>query len=236
MNLLEVRNKFVELSGRHDLVVDTVDAGANFFLQAGQNMIERLVGDLPESEGRLWTTISSGEYFVNFQQRCRMIFEVWANNSTARIPVVKKSWKDLKDLYNSPLSDITSKYPLYYCPAKLREIDATDQNATGVFFNNTLAVSADFRGIVIMPPADVDYDIEIFGKFLQNELLLNTDENFWTITYPEILIRAAMYQMELSYRGRQAVGRLLESLMMEISEIDKDSVEESSANFNQIIG
>ena len=239
MNLLEVRTQFVKITGRYDLVTDTSswdNNGADFFLQAGQNMIEKLVGDLPESEGRLWKTLTSSEYYVNFQQRCRMIFEVWANDDSDRVELERKSWPELKELYPSALADIDTGYPLYYCIAKLREIDATDKNATGVFFNSTLATSTNFRGIVIMPPVDTSYDIEVYGKFLQPELSSDDIENFWTLTYPEILIRAAMYQMELSYRGRQAVGRLLESLMLEISEIDKDAVEEATRNFNQIGG
>ena len=239
MNLLEVRTQFVKITGRYDLVTDTSswdDNGADFFLQAGQNMIEKLVGDLPESEGRLWKTITSGDYYVNFSQRCRMIFEVWANDDTDRVELERKSWQELKELYPTLLADIDTGYPLYYCIAKLREIDATDKNATGVFFNSSLAISTNFRGIVIMPPVDASYDIEVYGKFLQPELSGDTMENFWTLTYPEILIRAAMYQMELSYRGRQAVGRLLESLILEITEIDKDAVEEATRNFNQIGG
>ena len=239
MNLLEVRTQFVKITGRYDLVTDTSsweDNGADFFLQAGQNMIEKLVGDQPETEGRLWETLASGAYYVNFQQRCRMIFEVWANDTSDRVELTRKSWQELKELYPSPLADIDRGYPLYYCIAKLREIDATDKNATGVFFNSSLPTSTGFRGIVIMPPVDAAYDIEVYGKFLQPELSGDSLENFWTLTYPEILIRAAMYQMELSYRGRQAVGKLLESLMLEITEIDKDAVEEATRNFNQIGG
>ena len=237
MNLLGVRTQFVKISGRYDLITDTTswaDNGADFFLQAGQNLIERLVGDLPESEGRLWKTLTSSDYYVGFQKRCRMILNVWANNDENRIELERKSWKDLKELYSKTLSNIDNGCPLYYCPAKLREIDVTDQNATGEFFNYTISNSKDYRGIVIMPSVDTSYDIEIYGKFLQAELTSDNDENFWTITYPEILIRAAIYQTELTYRGRAAVSKLYESLMVELVEIDKDSIEESSHEFNTI--
>jgi len=237
MNLLEVRTQFVKISGRYDLITDTTswaDNGADFFLQAGQNLIEKLSGDLPESEGRLWDTITSGTYYVGFQKRCRMIFDVWANNDENRIELKRKSWKDLKAMYTSTLANTDTGCPVYYCPAKLREIDATDQGATGEFFNYTLTNSKDFRGIVIMPPVDSSYDIEIYGKFLQSVLSSDDDENFWTITYPEILIRAAIYQTELSYRGRGAVAKLYEALLLDLIEIDKDTIEESSHEFNTI--
>ena len=239
MNLLEVRKMFVKLSGRYDLVVDTTDwedDGADYFLQSGQNMIEKLVGDLPESEGRLWKTLTSDDYYVGFQQRCRTILKVWANNSVGRVELEKVNWEELKTQYACPLAEISKGYPLYYCPAQMREIDATDKDATGTFFNYTSPTSSDYRGIVIMPPVDGAYDIEVFGKFLQPVLGSDTQENFWTITYPEILIRAAMYQNELMYRGRSAMVKLYESLLLDISEIDKDAVAETVAEIDQIKG
>ena len=46
MNLLAIRTQFVEKSGRYDLVVDTtsyVDDGANFFIQAGQRLLDSIL-------------------------------------------------------------------------------------------------------------------------------------------------------------------------------------------------
>ena len=239
MNLLQVRQMFVKLSGRYDLIVDTtdwVDAGANFFLQAGQNMIDKMVGDLPESEGRIWNTVTSGSYYVGFQQRCRAIFSVWVNDSENRRELKKISWEEMKDLYASNISSVSTGTPTYFCPAKLREVDATGKNITGVFSNYSLPVSTDFRGIIIMPPTDTSYDIEILGKFMQPILDTDLQENFWTIIYPEILIRAAMYQNELLYRGKESTGKLFNSLMFDISEIEKDGIEETMHGVNQIEG
>jgi len=239
MNLLEVRKQFVKLSGRYDLVNNTddwVDNGANFFIQSGQNMIEKLVGELPESSGRIWKTIHVSEYYISFKNRCRTLAQVWANNAEGRTELTKISWDDMKDLYSSPLIEISSGRPLYYCPAKLREIDATDKNATGVFANFSLTNSHAFRGIVVSPPADADYDLEVLGKFMQIVLTTDDQENFWTIIYPEVLIQAAIYRNELTYRGRDAVRKLLESIIFDLSEIDKDLVEETIQGIDQIKG
>ena len=239
MNLLEVRKMFVKLSGRYDLVIDTTDwedAGANFFLQAGQNMIEKLVGDLPESEGRIWNTISANAYYLGFQHRSRAIFQVWVNDSESRRELEKITWGEMKDLYASSLSTISTGSPSYFCPAKLREIDVTGKNITGIFSNFSLPVSSDFRGIIIMPPTDKAYDLEILGKFLQPELVTDDLENYWTLIYPELLIRAALYQNELMYRGKESTGKLLNSLMLELSEIEKDGIEETMQGVDQIGG
>ena len=239
MNLLEVRQMFVKLSGRYDLIIDTtdwVDNGANFFIQSGQNMIEKLVGDLPESEGRIWKTVVCDEYYMSFQKRCRAIFQVWASNGDGRNELIKISWDDMKDLYTSPIAEVSSARPIYFCPAKLREVDATDKNASGIFDNFSLSISSDFRGILFMPPADTDYDIEIRGKFLQPALSIDNQENFWTLTYPEILIQAAIYRNELSYRGKDSVSKLLASIMLDIESIDKDMIEETSYGISQVRG
>jgi len=239
MNLLNIRKQFVKLTGRYDLVVDTTDwadNGADFFIQSGQNMIEKLVGDLPESSGRIWRTIHASEYSISFEKRCRMVSQIWTSNSEGRTELIKISWDELKDIYSAPLNEITSGRPAYYCPAKLREIDATDKNASGVFVNFSMASSYAFRGIVVSPPADSDYDIEILGKFLQEALTSDDQENFWTLIYPEVLIQAAIYRNELSYRGRDAVNKLLESILFDLREIDKDIVEETVYGITQIKG
>ena len=87
-----------------------------------------------------------------------------------------------------------------------------------------------------MPPADTDYDIEVRGKFLQPVLSTNDQENFWTIIYPEILIQAAIYRNELTYRGKESASKLLSSIMSDIADIDKDMIEETSYGISQVRG
>ena len=239
MNLLQVRTQFVKISGRYDLVVDTsawVDNGANYYLQAGQDMLERIVGILPNSEGRIWETLSVGGYYVSFQKRCRFISDVWVNTSDERYQLKKKSWEWMKGEFPDIISASYNGEPLYYCPAKLRRVDATDQGATGIFYNYTLADSKDYRGILILPATDEQIDIEIVGTFYQPALSLDADTNIWTILHPDTLIKAAVYQLELFYKDRYKLKNLMDAIMQDTLEIGKDVVEEEVTAVSEMEG
>lgn len=236
MDLVSIRQKFCEISGRYDLVVDVTDwadNGADYFIQQGQDMIERLSAIVPETEGRIWETIAIGSYYLTFQKRTRVIKEVWANNDEERFRLEKISWEDLKEYYSDISSGIENGDPAYYCSAKLREVDATDKDATGTFLNCTLANSKDFRGLLILPPVDEAYDIEVVGNFYQELLEEDVDENFWTIEHPGVLVKAAIYQCQLTYKSKRKLDSLLDSIKDDITEISKDVVEESLEDFEQ---
>ncbi len=237
MNLLSVRTQFVKISGRYDLVVDTtawVDNGANYYIQAGQDMLERIVGTLPDSEGRIWETLAVGGYYVSFQKRCRFITDVWINTSDERYQLEKKSWEWLKGEYPETISASDNGEPLYYCPAKLREVDATDKGATGVFYNYTLANSKDFRGIIVLPATDEQIDVEIVGDFYQPLLSLDADTNIWTLMFPDVLIKAAVYQLELFYKDRYKLKNMLDAIAYDVLEIGKDIAEEEVTAITEI--
>jgi hypothetical protein len=239
MNLLEVRTQFVKVSGRYDLVTSPTiftDNGANYFIQAGQDMLERLVGTLPDSEGRIWKTLPAGGYYLSFQKRCRAIKEIWVNSSTERYRLRKVDWEELKAKFNTPILETDKGAPLYFCPAKLREVDVEGKDKTGIFFNYTLADSKDYRGILVLPPTDTDYDIEVLGMFYQPKLYNEEDTNVWTILYPDALVKAAVYQLELFYKDRHKLKGLFDGLSLDILEIGKDVVEEEISDIVQMEG
>jgi hypothetical protein len=239
MNLKEIRTQFVKISGRYDLVVDITDwadNGANYYIQAGQDMLERLIGTLPESEGRIWETLAIGGYYVSFQKRCRTIKEVWVNTSDKRYQLEKKDWEWLKGEYSGTISSSDNGSPLYYCPAKLREIDVTDKGATGVFYNYTTSSSKDYRGILIFPATDEQIDVEILGNFYQSALSTDADSNVFTILHPDTLIKAAVYQLELFYKDRYKLKGILDAISLDTLEIGKDLVEEEIQDITHIEG
>jgi hypothetical protein len=239
MDLKAIRTQFVKITGRYDLVVDAsawVDNGANYYIQAGQDMLERLIGTLPDSEGRIWRKVAIGGYYVSFQKRCRTIKEVWVNTSDERYQLVKKDWEWLKENYSETISASDNGQPLYYCPAKLREVDATDKGSTGVFYNYTTATSKDYRGIIFLPATDEQVDIEILGNFYQPALSSDTDTNVFTILHPDTLIKAAVYQLELFYKDRYKLKSILDAISLDTLEIGKDIVEEEIQDVDQIEG
>ena len=97
MNLLEIRKKFVELTGRYDLVADYAgedysDAGADFFIRAASAFLDSRV-DIDKSSMRYQKDILYEDFFLTFP-KCRAIESVYASSSSNRIKLEKKdiSW------------------------------------------------------------------------------------------------------------------------------------------------
>jgi hypothetical protein len=53
------------------------------------------------------------------------------------------------------------------------------------------------RRIVFGAPADTNYQMNVWADFSDKPLVADTDENFWTIEHPDLVIRAARLQLEI---------------------------------------
>ena len=58
------------------------------------------------------------------------------------------------------------------------------------------------------------------------ELDDDTDENYWSIEHPMLLLYAALYEMEVSYRNTEGAKDWDLALSRELADLDKDTVEE----------
>jgi len=241
MNLLQLRTKFVQISGRYDLVinsVDYVDQGADYYINAGMHMLERLA-EVTESKAKLYYALSSGKYALTFQHNCRLLQEVWLNNSTERTQLEKVSLTELKEEYYKVASSEDTGTPAFYALAELRALETTDRDTLGTFINQTwdeTDTKYDYRGIIIVPPADGDYVIEISGLFKNVDLANDADENFWTIQESDLLIRSALYKLEAFSRGTENAKNWLSAIRDDVFEINKDIAQEESIGIDQMEG
>jgi len=239
MTLVELRRKFVELSGRYDLVSSTsswADSGANFFINAGQNYLDRLV-TVPETKASIFYTLSTDQYSLIFQQRCRAILEVWINDDESRVLLEKCSLKDIKEYYAGQVTTIESGQPLYYTPVNTRALDAAAQYSIGNFLSldySSPGINSATRGILITPPTDVYRTVEIVGMFNQAVLSTDTQENYWTLEVPELLLKAALYQLETFYRNTEGANDWLRAIQLEVDGLDKDNVEEEISDLDDM--
>lgn len=237
MNLVELREQFVKISGRYDLIVDTTDwadNGADFYIQAGQNYLDR-IRDTPKSYNSIFTELAAGEWYVTFA-RCRSIREVWINNTEGRSQLDKRSMNWLYGKYTALVNTTDQGTPLYYCPAKLRSTDHTDREALGVFFNYVEDASDSLRGILIFAPADEAIVVEVQGLFYSDELLIDISESYWTLNWPETLIKASMYQLATFLRDHRDAKDWQTAIYSDLEGLDKDMVDESIASITQIGG
>jgi hypothetical protein len=240
MNLLQIRQQFRTLSGLHSLVnADGSDNGANFHINAGQRHLDRLNTN-QKSFGSCYRFCEIGFYSVRFPY-CRAVKEVWAATTTARWQLEKKDLNDLISEYFTELpSGIDSGDPLYYAPTITRAVPETSVTRACDFesFIGYVDIPSsnhyDFNSILLSSPVSEKTLIEIKGLFYNGELVNDTDESYWTVVHPEILIMAAMRSVEIINRNTQGVNDWDNAIASESSGIEKDLVEEEIAEVTQI--
>lgn len=91
-----------------------------------------------------------------------------------------------------------------------------------------------YRGIMFMPPADGAFTLEIWGDFFSKKLVYNYDTNFWATMYPEILIKAANYALESTYRNTTGMGDWLSAIDLDLRGIDHNLVEQDISGMTQM--
>jgi hypothetical protein len=252
MNLLAFREFFRKTSGRYDLVNSSfVDTGSDFYINAGQKYLDRLV-DIPQAIGRVFREVSSGDYLVTFQDS-RSILEVWCigaksstDSATVRLPLTKYSMQDLRGVdkqtldsnYVELFGDIDSDRPTYYAPAQLRMVGGTtdDPEGTGGLMDVLPDNHQTYNGVLFMPPSDGDYTIEVVGNFYSMTLAEDTDSTFWSDVHPNILYMAAMMQTEIMHRNTEGVKDWKASIDDQVIGIDMDGVNEEVADVEEMDG
>lgn len=254
MNLLEIRQWFVKESGRYDLIIGDstgayadadmatwcADKGANNYINAGQRMLDRMQTH-QKTYGRNFKVVDVGDFYVTFAD-CRAITEVWGQDTSdstqGRYKLEKKSLRWLRREYSN-LVEIENGKPLYYAPAVLRSapVPTIDDLGTLLAYADVLTESVDiYTGLVFFPPADSAYSIETWGMFYQPRFALETDETYWSVQHPELLVMAAQCVLEKFSRNTEGVKDWTMSIQMELDGINKDLAEEEIAELRRLGG
>lgn len=213
MNLLEIRTKLIELSGRYDLVVDTntyADNGADFFITAGQRFLDQLL-DSPKSKATKPITIGTGDTTIDLP-RCRSVTHIWLEDDGNKRFLGRVPFVDFQEYYGD-FSNVGEGLPKYYTIGEARDAD-------------TPAITElKKRVILIGPKSDKDYTAYVKGKFYSYELSADEEFNFWSVEYPHTLIQAGLYMMERFYRNTQGTNDHLIAIQRDVQGIDHDVVE-----------
>lgn len=234
MDLLAIRKEVVKISGRYDLVNDpttcAVDNGIDHYIYEGQKALERRLST-PPTQAKLYKDLTVGDYIVKFKN-CRAVYEVWVFDSTSGTKLEKIRKHDLKALVaKSAVSAATRGKPYYYLPIDLRrtpddETGATDSTMLTSYLDVESPSDPEYKAVMLYPPADQAYGIEVFGLFYNLELSSNTDENYWSVNYPNLLIMAALHQLSYMYKGGKTVSAWSQAIEEELVNIDKDAIEQ----------
>lgn len=241
MNLIQLRQKFRELSGRFDLVnSDYSDNGADFFINAGSKFLDRL-DETQKSWASKFKLLSVRQFSVVFPY-CRAVKEVWLSDATnGRWQLEKKSLQDLIAGYLTGLpSSRTEGTPKYYAPCITRyipeELGADDFEAFAGYVEVPSGNAHEFNAILLNVPVQYQTLVDIRGLFYAAELLSDTDENYWSAVHPMLLYMSAMRQVEISNRNTQGVNDWTSAITTEMAQLGMDLVEELISEANQMEG
>lgn len=246
MEYKDVRKKFVELSGRYDLVnQDWTDNGADFFINAGQRSLDR-GADVVKSRAKNVQSIVAGTVIVK-TIGLRSVNKVWAGNSTdGLIELEKVSIDDIRAEYGEQVSSIDQGTPAYYAAVGFRPYpDAVLAATWSGYYDIDDLLLADthytHRGIILCPPPDVAYYISIDGTFYSPELsatlaagVWTQTMSYWSMVHPDLLLEAALLKLESFYRNTEGVKDWKNVLDMDVKTLEYDKVEEE--NINQMEG
>lgn len=233
MNLLELRQQFVKLSGRYDLASTSVtafdvDAGADFYINAGMNFIDRRF-ITAKTASSIFTELTINSWYTVFQN-CASIQEVWCNDTESRWKLRKYPYRTIKENYSGLVSASDGGAPLYYSPIWLRSNGVTDFQSLGSFFNYVKSDdNGTYNGLLFTPKTDKAYNIEIIGSFYHERMTDNTDENYWTIMAPSLLLKASLYQLDLFSRLTKSAERWIKVIDIEGIELEKALINEESS-------
>jgi len=247
MEYKDIRLKFAELSGRYDLITATYeDNGADFFLNHGQKYLDRLL-DAGKMLARYPVILTAGEYIAK-SIGIRAIKEVWAANSDGKSQLTKCSLDEIKTYYDEEFSSVTQGTPTYYAPAIFRPFPDTLASTAGMYNVSDLILNGagphyTYDGIVLMPPCDGTYTIEIVGLFYSPTLsatlsgaVWTQTKSYWTEVQPEILIEAAIYKLQAMYHNTGGALDYKALVAEDILGLDQDIVEEEIAGSLQMGG
>jgi len=251
MGYKDLRWKFAQMSGRYDLVDPTTyeDAGADFFFNAGQKMLDRMQ-ETSKSMARSVSLITAGTYFKALTN-VRNIQEVWVGTTAeGLVQLEQKSLNTLRAYYEEQFADIDQGTPAYWAPACFRPYPDTQTAAavSGYYDIGDLILDDGhytYNGVVFTPPADTSYYLAIFGLFHSPTLTatMNAVTEVWTETtsywleeHPDLLLYAALYKLETFYRNTEGAKDWMNAMKTDLIGIDHDMADQVSANVNQMEG
>lgn len=244
MNLLEIRTKAAQVSGRWDLVNNTTfaDNGMDYYIRAGQRYLD-LTYFGRRLEGRYIVDVDADQHLINVPI-ARAIHEVWIHDGENRVKLEKKTFSWLKENYPAVINQQESGTPLYYAAAITRGIRHFGSRASNQAGEDFSVVDADvisdptheINSIIIMPPPEDSCTAEVWGLYYSNSLIEDTDESFWSVSHEDVLIHAAFRAIEVEHRNTQGVTDWTNAINSQMSGIIFDDLEEEIQDVNQMEG
>lgn len=240
--LLQMRRRFVELSGHYELVLDAEqndwgDNGADDYIRAAQRRLDDEFS-YHKSDAYLYAKLSAGEAVITFNW-ARLIKEVWIADATGyRTQLQRKSMRKMREEYNeTTLAAISQGTPASWTPIT-DMLAPSQQDETAASFDSAGFVDYDqitfseaylSKSIVVLPPPSATTTVQIKASWYSPTLNNDEDVCFWS-QFPELLIRGARAEMEMDlHRNTTGYRGFLEGLVPRLSRLEDNLLEEEQS-------
>ncbi len=235
MELSELRQALKVGSGRYDLG----DADLDRFLNAGQRYLDSWVGG-PHQVARHFQLIQRGAVGVTFSATCRVIREVWIADTDSRTCLERGGRRELREAYAKLPQDMDAGRPLYWMPATLRTApdQLTVKELQGFMGYLDVLVGTDYghNGVIFYPPADKQYQVEVWGKFYTADLNDANPASYWSVNHPRLLLMAARREMEVDLRNTEGVNDFDRAMAPYLKSIEEDIAEQEAVDVRSMEG
>lgn len=223
MNLAEIRELFIKRCGRYDLITeDGKDNGANFFIQSGSRFLDRRSNVRKAQEGIHLCSVKE-DGLVHLHD-CWLVSSVLVHTTYGRYKLDKLSSKQ------APAAVFSSgDRPLFYIPKTVRysptlkNLPASLSMAPASAFSYQDMVSNCLM-LELAPRPRVPLPIEVHGNFYTTTLVDDQDTNTWSELFPDTLIKAALYQLEIFYRNTEGANDWLVSIQLDLTDAEQMEV------------
>lgn len=220
MNLLEVRTLLVKQSGRYDLVVSGTSfqnneegfgGGADAYLKTAQKWLDQKVS-APLNEFELSVSLATGAFTTSLAnvRAVKAVAVVDSVDGTMRY-LPRKTPQAIRSAYGDENGSLAG-------------VDRGEPNVWCLGFASSPTTPA--VKLITMPPTDRAYELKVEALKYSSALSNDTSESFWTVQYPQVLIWAALYFLEVSYRNSQGARVWLAHIQEFLDNIDNDLVEQ----------
>lgn len=251
MDYYLIRKKFCELSGRYDLInADYTDNGADFYINAGQQALDRKQNS-GNMQAKYLKQITAGTIKIPITS-LRAVLSVWVGTSTNGLTRLGKQSLDyMRSYYEKQIGDVTQGTPDSYAPAIFRPYPdtVTSTSLSGYYDIDDLQLHAttpdhfQYSGIIISPPPDSTMYLSVYGLYYSPTLsatlsagVWTQTKSFWSETYPSILLKAALLELETFYRNSEGMKDWDTALTRDVLDLDKDAAEQEAADISEMGG
>lgn len=229
MTLRDIRERLIKATGRTDLIEDQKtypDDGADWYINAGIRFLDQqLPGELSRTKVIKATTEGSPSISI---PDVRAIKDVR----------IQESGERNRDLERYGLFDFYEHFgdeeylsaegnqgkPMHYAYGIQRGLNKSSLNQA----------PREARVLLLHPVPDKVYDIAITSENFSQKLEDDSDINWWTLNFPELLVLAARREIEVDHRNQTGVQQFEQQLNRRLMDIDSDQVSDEISNSGQM--